>query len=253
MNTQQLFDRLRAAGIHLGLSALVAALAAALVFFVWYPFPYREVSGGRELFTLVVAVDVVLGPLLTFAVFNRAKPLAVLKRDLAVIVALQLAALAYGMYTVAVARPVHLVYEIDRFRVVHAVDLEPGSREKASTDLRAEPWLGPTLLAVRPFKNNAEQTEVTFSALGGVPPAVRPQFWQAYPEAKERVAKAALPLAALKAKFAAQAAEIDAAVAGKAGAAGVVWLPMISRHVAWTVLLDASTLQPIAYLPLDSF
>ena len=49
---------------------------ALLVFAVWYPYPYREISGGRDLFLLVVAVDVVLGPLITFAVFNRAKPRA---------------------------------------------------------------------------------------------------------------------------------------------------------------------------------
>ena len=67
-------SRLRAAGIHLVLSCLVAAFGALLVFAVWYPFPYRELSGGRDLFVLLVSVDVVIGPLITFAVFNRAKP-----------------------------------------------------------------------------------------------------------------------------------------------------------------------------------
>jgi hypothetical protein len=64
-------DRLQASAAHFALSLLVAALAAALVFGVWYPYPYREISGGRELFFIIVAVDVVMGPLLTFAVFNR--------------------------------------------------------------------------------------------------------------------------------------------------------------------------------------
>ena len=73
--------RLRAAAIHLALSALVAMLAGVLVFALWYPFPYRDVSGGSELFRLVVAVDVVLGPLITFAVFNRAKPRKELRRE----------------------------------------------------------------------------------------------------------------------------------------------------------------------------
>lgn len=40
-------------------------LAATLVFAVWYPYPYREISGGRSLFEMVVAIDVVMGPLLT--------------------------------------------------------------------------------------------------------------------------------------------------------------------------------------------
>ncbi len=116
-------DRLRASGIHLGLSLVIALAAALLVFGIWYPYPYREISGGRELFLLVVTVDVILGPLITLAVFNRAKPWTELRRDLVIVVLIQLAALAYGLWTVSVARPVHMVFEIDRFRVVHGVDI----------------------------------------------------------------------------------------------------------------------------------
>ena len=65
--------RLRASAIHLAISLSIATLAAWLVFGWWYPYPYRERSGGRELFTLVVAVDVVLGPLITLVIFNTTK------------------------------------------------------------------------------------------------------------------------------------------------------------------------------------
>ena len=64
-------ERLRASGIHFGISLCIAALAAALVFGLWYPYPYREISGGRELFFLLAAVDVIMGPLITLAIFNR--------------------------------------------------------------------------------------------------------------------------------------------------------------------------------------
>jgi hypothetical protein len=67
-------DRLRASAIHFCISVAIALLAALLVFFVWYPNPYREISGGRELFLILVSVDVVLGPLITLAIFDRAKP-----------------------------------------------------------------------------------------------------------------------------------------------------------------------------------
>jgi hypothetical protein len=117
-------DRFLASGAHFVLSAAVAALAAALVFGVWYPYPYREISGGRELFFIIVAVDVVMGPLLTFAVFNRKKPMKELKRDLGIIVLLQVAALGYGLWTVFISRPVLLVHEYDRFRVVHAIEVD---------------------------------------------------------------------------------------------------------------------------------
>ena len=42
-------DRVRAATVHLALSALVAALAAVAVFWLWYPPPYGQLAGGREL------------------------------------------------------------------------------------------------------------------------------------------------------------------------------------------------------------
>ena len=74
-------DRLVASSVHFGMSLGIAALAGLLVFGLWYPYPYREISGGRELFLLVVTGDVILGPLITMAVFNRTKPAAELSRD----------------------------------------------------------------------------------------------------------------------------------------------------------------------------
>ena len=64
-------SRIHAASIHLGCSLVVAALAAGLVFTLWYPWPYRIISGGTELFALLVSVDAVLGPLVSFVVFDR--------------------------------------------------------------------------------------------------------------------------------------------------------------------------------------
>ena len=58
-------------------------------------YPYREISGGRELFLILMAVDVILGPLMTLTIFNRAKPWPELRRDLAIVVLIQLAALVY--------------------------------------------------------------------------------------------------------------------------------------------------------------
>jgi hypothetical protein len=247
--------RLRAAGIHLGLSVLVAATAALLVFAVWYPWPYREISGGRELFQLVVSVDIVLGPLLTFAIFNRAKPRAELRRDLAVVVLLQLAGLSYGLWTVQEARPVHMVFEYDRFRVIHKVDLVPELLAKAPPGLAVAPLTGPTLLSLRPFRNADEQRDYTLDALRGLSLSVRPELWQSYEAGRAEVLRAAKPVTALKKRFPQRAAEIDA-VLRQSGheAAGAAYLPLLARKAtAWTVLLDASTAEVIGYLPLDSF
>jgi hypothetical protein len=248
-------DRLRAAGIHLGLSAVVAVLAGVLVFALWYPWPYRELSGGRELFLLMVAVDVVLGPLITFAIFDRAKSRAGLRRDLAVVVVLQLAALAYGLWTVQLARPVHMVFEFDRLRVVHRSDIPVDLEGSAPAGTEIAPWTGPTLLAVRPFRSEQEKLDATTAALQGIALAARPDLWQPYEQAAPRVLEAARPIAQLKSRFASRTGEIEAALAkAQRSEAEVSWLPVVGRKAqAWTALLDKRTAQVVGYLPLDSF
>lgn len=247
--------RLRAALVHLVLSALVASLAALLVFALWYPYPYREISGGRELFRLVVAVDVVLGPLLTFAVFNLAKPRTELRRDLAVIVLLQLAGLAYGLWTVNLARPVHMVFEYDRFRVVHLADIPVELEDRVPPGIELAPLGGPTVLALRSFRDGGEQADYTIAALGGLPLSARPELWQPYEVRRAEVLRAARPAAQLKQRFPQRAAEVDALLRGAGrDAAQASYLPLVARKAeAWTVLLDANTAAVIGYLPLDSF
>ncbi|MCX7276968.1 MAG: pilus assembly protein [Burkholderiales bacterium] len=247
-------DRFRASAIHLALCLCVALLAGLLVLGVWYPYPYREISGGRELFMLVVAVDVVLGPLLTFAIFTRSKPWRVLRRDLAVIALFQLAGLGYGLWTVYLARPVHLVFDISRFQVVHAVDVPAVLLDKTPPGIRALPLDGPSLLSVRPFKDNNEKIDVTLAAMGGVDEAARPDLWQSYAAGQAGVLKFGKPTAELKARFPDQAAAIDQVLA----AAGhteqsTLYLQLVGRKSFWTVFVDARTAQVVAFLPLDSF
>ncbi len=247
-------DRLRASAIHLGLSLCIAVLAGLLVFGIWYPYPYREISGGRELFLILITVDVVLGPLITLAIFNRAKPWTELRRDLSIVVILQLAALGYGMWTVFAARPVHLVFEIYRFNVAHAIDVQPNLLSHTPAGIEAFPITGPTLLSLRPFRNDAEKTNATMAALQGVPLAARPDLWQSYEKGVPDVLKEAKPVALLKSRFPNRAAEIDQVLArfGPAGQA-MVTLPMVGRKSFWTVFLDPVSAEVRAFMPLDSF
>ena len=246
--------RFKAAGIHLAISLAVALLAALLVFGIWYPYPYRELSGGRELFLILVSVDVILGPLITLAIFNRAKPRKELRRDLAFVGLIQLLALGYGLWTVFVARPVHLVFEIDRFRVVHAVDVPSDLMDKVPAGIEAMPLRGPTLLSVRPFRDRQESSDATLAALQGISLGARPDLWEPYPAGHSRVLRAAKPVDQLKSRFASRAAEIDA-VLGQAGrqAGNTAYLPMTGRKAFWTAFIDPATADVVAFMPLDSF
>ncbi len=246
--------RLRASGIHLGISLCIAALAAALVFGFWYPYPYREISGGRELFFLVVVVDVIMGPLITLVIFNRAKPRRELLMDFTAVGFLQFAALGYGLWTVFAARPVHLVFEYTRMSVVHAIEVDDDLLAKAPPSLQKLPLTGPTVIALRPFKNPAEEFDATRAALNGVSLATRSDLWQVYEAARAEVLKEAKPAAALRERFSSQAVQIDHAIAATARpVTGLRYLPLLGRNTAWTVLLDAETAEPLGFLPLDSF
>lgn len=245
-------ERFRASAIHLCISAVVAGIAALFVFVFWYPYPFRELSGGRELFEILISVDVVLGPLITFAIFNRAKPWRILRRDLAAVGLFQLAALGYGMWTTFVARPVHMVFEYDRFRAVHAIEVPRSMLPQAPPGLRSLPLFGSSPLALRPFHDAKEKFDTTMAALQGLPLGARPDLWQPYADARARVLEAAKPVADLRRRFPDQAAAIDSAIAGHPDGS-VVYLPVVGRKTFWTALLDASTADIIAYLPLDSF
>lgn len=250
-------SRFLAAGVHLTLSLAVAALAAWLVFSLWYPYPYREISGGRDLFFIVVVVDVIMGPLLTFTVFNRSKPVGELRRDLGMIGFLQLAALTYGLWTVSIARPVHLAFEIDRFRVVHAIDIPKGEINKAPPELQRLPWTGPSLLSVREFTSEKEGFEATMAALKGLPLGARPELWQSYDKARPQILKVTKPASDLKQRFPAQVSMIDAALksapGGNAPNRAIGYVPLVGRDKFWTVLLDLNSAGVIAFVPIDSF
>lgn len=254
MNTMNWKPRLRAAGIHLLISLAIATLAAALVFGLWYPYPYRELSGGRALFFMVVGIDVIMGPLITLLIFNSKKTRHHLAGDLSVVAALQLAALCYGLWTTFEARPVHMVFEYQNMVVVHAADIDPETLAQAPADLQKLPLYGPTLLSLRPFKSADEEFDSTTMAISGIAQSAQPTLWQAYDLAHDAILQRAQTLTALKARFPEQTQTIDDAVAAtKQQADSLRAMPILSRQKAWTVLLDAQTAQPVGYIDLDSF
>ncbi|MBK6293224.1 MAG: pilus assembly protein [Rhodoferax sp.] len=225
---------------HLLCSLLVAALAGGLVFGLWYPFPYRELSGGRELFLLIVSVDVVCGPLLTLVLFNPAKPRAELWRDLGLVVMIQLGALGYGLWTVWQARPLFLVQEVDRFKVVAAPDLRGASTAGLPAVLQPGWFSGPVTVAIREPKDANEGQTVLFESLqGGRDYAERPEFYLPYEGTTAlKALSRAKPLAVFLQK---QPSQETAArtLAAQQGADMTQWLylPVMARQ-DWVAVLD---------------
>lgn len=251
---QKIMPRIKAGTIHFAVSAFIAGLSALLVFGLWYPYPYSEISGGRELFFILIAVDVIVGPVVTFVIFNKKKPLTELRRDLAIVILLQTLALGYGLWTVAMARPVHLVFEIDRFRVVQSIDIPEELISKAPKEVAVFPLTGPTLLGLRPFKDDQEKLEMTLAALGGIQLSARPDLWQTYDESRKAVITAAKPVTELIRRYPEFSKNIkDIANDQNISDIGLLYLPLVGRTSVWTVLLDGKTTNIVAFIPVDSF
>ena len=241
-----------AAGIHLLISAAVAALAAALVFGLWYPGPFRLLAGGRDLFFLVTSVDVVLGPVLTFAVFNTDKGTRHLRRDLAVIGLIQLGGLAYGLHTVYIARPVAMVFEVDRLRLVTANDVVVAELAKAPEQYRRLPTTGPLLLGTRKPKPGAEHNDALDQGLAGHDISSRPVFWQPYEQSIPDALEKSRSVKILLDRYPDQAASLRQQLADMhADESTSRFLPAQARG-AWAAILDSAG-RVLGYLPVDGF
>jgi hypothetical protein len=235
---------------------LVAALVAWLVFGVWYPTPFHEITGGRTLFLILMAVDVVCGPVLTLVLFDPAKSRFKWRLDLALIVLTQLAALAYGLNQVAAARPVFVAFEGDRFRLVQALDVDTSRLKEAPEGLQSLSLGGPRVLGVKlSSSTDPDYLSSVQLSIQGLHPAFRPSRWRPYEEQASTVQQALQSMATLREKNPEGLSVLHAALstAGlKDEDAG--YLPLVREEITdWVALVRRSDGQPFAYLHLDGW
>ncbi len=181
--------RFKASGIHLFISAMIALTVVAIMLFVWYPQPYFEALGGKRLLLILLGVDLTLGPLITLIIYNEKKKN--LKYDLGIIAFIQLAALFYGTSVLFDARPVYLVFTIDRFEVVSAKDMDVEELKKVTNEkFKSLSFTGPKLVSAIMPEDTEERQRILFSALeGGSDLQGMPQHYVSYSESTEAVLK----------------------------------------------------------------
>jgi hypothetical protein len=247
------FTRWKAFAVHLSISAMIAMIVVSTMYFVWYPEPLFEAMGGNDLAVLIVGVDVILGPIVTLIVFNPAKSRRVLRMDLAVIALAQLSALVYGVHIVAVARPVYVVFSVDRFDVVSANDLFKEDLDQVKRpEFRSMPWGRPRVISVGMPTTAEEQLRVIQWAASGMDLQVFPQYYRPYPELAPLALKRARPLAELRKRHPDVQAEIDAALAALGRREeDTRFLPLKARKRDMVVLLDARTGEVAGYAKVN--
>jgi hypothetical protein len=248
-------NRLFAAGVHLGISLVIAGLAWALVSRFLYPYPFIEISGGRQLYILLVSVDIVLGSMLTFSVFSSGKLRRVLVRDLVIIGVLQLTALGYGLWTMYVARPVYLVHEIDRFKVVTAADLDESELVRAPPEFRQTSVFGIKTIGLRPARDSADKLRSLDLELAGKELSLQTEWWQPLSDANRiSMRQHGKPVQVLRQKAVAGGTELDRILRdSNVGDEEAIALPLLARLASWSIVLDKRDLRIIGYLPIDLF
>jgi hypothetical protein len=246
--------RFKAAGLHLIASASIASIAAALIFIYWYPSPFGQMAGGVSLFMLLVSVDVAMGPLLTAVAAAPTKPVRELRRDIAVIAVLQAAAFGYGIYAISLGRPVHLAFEVDRFRVISAANVDPATLRDAPPDMRRLSWTGPTMIGAATPLGADEKLKSIMLALGGFDISMIPSNWRSYESQSGAAWNAAKPLASIVKRYPEAAASVEA-LAHKSGHAidDLRFLPIISRQGNWIAVIGLPDSAVVGYLPVDGF
>jgi hypothetical protein len=250
LNKSRIRHAARATGVHFGISLIVALLIGFLVLVIWYPYPFSEMAAGRELFILVMLVDLVCGPLLTLILYSPVKPRRELITDLSLVAILQLAALAYGMWTVWLVKPLYLVYEFDRFKVITISDLDSQSLSRLPAQLKPHIFEGPLIVGLRE-PTAQEREKVLFESVdGGKDYGERPEFYEKYNG--EEAYKKAHTLTKFRGKYPDMSALLDATTR-KFGADSTQfrYLPIIARK-DWIVILNPRG-ELIAYLPGDGF
>lgn len=236
--------RLKAFLIHLLISTCIAVAVIGVVFFVWYPAPLHTAAGVTQIFLLLLAVDVVLGPLLTLIVYKSGKKTLIM--DLTVIALLQFSALGYGVWTVAEGRPAWIVFGGDRFELVRIPDID--QRNIGTQALYSTPaWTGPQWVgADLPFDLEQRNDIIFESVGGGFDIYERPNLYRPLQEMTASIQKHAQELSLLN-KF---NADNDVQNAVKKHPSATAWLPLRAKHQNMVVLINKETTQVIAIVDL---
>jgi hypothetical protein len=162
--------RFKAFLIHLVSSATVLTLILGGLYLGWYRWPGWYLTEVTKVVLVMIAVDVVLGPALTFVVANNNKPRRELVRDLGIIVVVQLCALTYGSLSLWNGRPLYYAFSENVLQLVQAYDI---SSAEAQLGREQNPTLAPHWYSLprwiwAPLPQDAEtRAKIAESAIAG--------------------------------------------------------------------------------------
>ena len=162
----------------------------------------------------------------------------------------QLAALAYGVHVVYLARPVYMVFTVDRFELVNAKDIDPKDLIAVKREQFRHLSIGrPRFIGVELPTDNETWMKITQSAMSGKDLQLYPQYYVEYATQASEALKHARRVDLLRER---DKAAFDGYLAGSGRIAeSLRFLPLRARMRDVAVLLDANTGEPLKMLLID--
>ncbi|MCX0339017.1 TfpX/TfpZ family type IV pilin accessory protein [Acinetobacter radioresistens] len=230
---------------HIFSSLGIALLLIILIFFIWYPEPLTQAVGVTHIFLILLAIDIIMGPVLGFIVYKEGKK--TLKMDLSIVILLQALALGYGVYSIFKGRPAWLVYNVDRFEVVRNNEIITDHIEQAQPKYQQPSWLKPQFVAVE-FARDSQirQKEMFAEVLAGISIAQRPERYVSFSQAKTQLQQHAQSLSTLKQLN--DPARVDQLL--KQYPEATAWVPLKANAVDMVVLLNKKKAEVIKIVDL---
>ena len=218
---------------HLLISFFIALVVVGLVFFVWYPSPLATAVGVTQVFLMMLAIDVIVGPFFGLLVYKQGKKS--LKFDMSVVIGIQVAALCYGLFSIEQGRPVWIAYNVDSFELVRKNEIINDHIDQALLQYQNVPWFKPQYVAVQFAKDaNVRSDDLFAEALEGISIAQKPERYVDLSKTTTQLKQRAKSLDMLKQYN--DAKHVDAILSKYPQVTGFV--PLKANAVDMTVLIN---------------
>jgi hypothetical protein len=231
-------NRYKAFGLHLLSSASVLFVIFLLIWQVWYPGKLFTLAAGEDLLRLIIAVDLIVGPLIMLIIFDAKKKY--IKMDVAIVLTCQIVFMSYGLWTMFSTRPAFYVFADNHFYLVRA-------NEITSKDLLASPYsqfkslplLGPVYVGTREPDDIKLRNDLAFGGLSGAGIQNLPKYFVPYEHVIQQVREAGKTSQQL-------GVDLDTKARVKAyenihNSKSILFLPMVNKRTPLIVAIDPAS------------
>ncbi|MDD4853700.1 MAG: type IV pilin accessory protein [Acinetobacter towneri] len=171
---KNLKEKLKAFLVHFAISLFILIPVSTFIYLVWYPSPIFQALQANKILTLVVLIDLILGPTLTFIIYKKNKK--TLKFDLTVIALVQIIALGFGLSSLALAKPVWIVFNGNKFELIQKNEIFYPQTINDNQYLSSNFFSKPKFVAVEFLKDNKlREKQMMEEVFLGISVAQRPE------------------------------------------------------------------------------